>query len=1670
MVGMAGAWGVLAAALLLFLAPTGSGSPSIPAGAGRRPEGGFQYRRLRQDLQASQGTTGEDANADTGPMAGLGHAAPSGIEYVVSVERPCYPGQHLCSGALIDPMWVLTAASCLHNRQEHLDDHFGSVPLAVRAVDPRTAAQEVVPVHEQIFRPDWNGKRADGNDIALLKLESPLGSAFRSIPVADEGIDVLGGPLLEILKYSGQGVERVPDVGIVPNEGCNRLRQEKQLSPVTEDMTCSYAFGLNTTAGLNGGLLVFMNVSNTTQSNEEGPRPGSLMGVASFDRSNRLRSRDLPIVFANVAHFSKWIHSEMANGSATEPSAGSLEADDMERIASRIVVHPSWVPATRSGPDVAMVRLEKPVDNVSIPRLADSTVVLPPLLSVVGWPGENSTSMVAGSLHYADVIPVSKEVCAEFYAEDRLGSVVCAVGVKLDVCEGYSGGPLLLPSAPHDAVIDGQPKDDEVVGIVSFGPDPCTEAQVPIVFTNIGEGDVLAWIDSRLKAADHPTLSPDEQNPLDEELLLLARSKENSTTQSMVDSLLNNGADPNAGNADGVKILHEAAASDNLIVAEAVLAAGALVDVWTIHTREGALHIAANKNSTRVARALINAGAAVNLLTQDGKTPLHFATEKGHSLMTDLLLVGGADWAVRTVIRAQTALHLAANRNAPIVALLLIRAGADVNALNDEWQTPLHIAAVNGQIGVAAVLMMAGANQSAVDKYGSMPKDIICDDDFAPEMCKDEDRRRLMELLIPVEPPKAEDDEEALLQLAGTPASNSSAQGANALLDKGVNANACCNTFNGTALHEAAHSNNAPVAQALIAAGADIDAMDAPFQNTPLHDCARWNSSEVLEALIKAGAGLNAANVLGETPLHVAAMWGSTEVADLLIANKALVNVSDSTGEHPLHSAAHGNSRGVAALLIEGGAKLNAQNFHGDTPLHLAAAYGRLGLAQMLMESGANASLENFNGLTPFDVACQRERELCNGNQDVEPALKTLLDQAEDEGPTPPSYSYVAAIRNGSGAHQCTGILVKENWVLTSASCGELGAPDGQLGDFFGASVFLGVGSNIDNGTEVMAPLSIKWQNKSGDTPALALIELPTPSNHDPVQLATRLGPGGDLIQDLALASGLGLTAQSGGDLPQAAQLAFWPNANCNASWPWNVEPNMWCAYGLAKECSNVSDIGTPLITATDSTKPPTQPVLLGMMLEGELCLKNMSRPAVFANVTAEETACWISETIQDLLPDFCIFRTASSNATTLKSEGIAAIIASLVIVTASILVLVLYWTKRGRKGNLPQDSKDKKLIEPGGEYSPTSSGHLNDDIFNGSPWDNIRPMQNVSPWDTGSGIGANLWSSSPGTIKTLPDDLEVELLGKDVGKGAFSRVEEGLLRDANGMQVKVVVKRLGEWCFDAVDRAVSALRNELEVLERVSSHPNIIKCYGGNLQYAEPLQEGVPDVYIVEELMDSNLSTLIHGNGGSVNGSSRKGPDLVFSHLLKIFSGIVAGLEHLHDNNVVHYDLKPANVLLDREHNVKLADFGCSKIKVQSYVTAGFAGTMMYMAPECWFSKFVPNLHVRFQNIDIYSLGVVMWECITGNRPDSTSMSFPMEDAGVEGRMDSLGSQAGHMNEMHVRSRFPMSDELPRELCELVWSCLAFENHRRPDCTEIRDRLEEFMSAEWVNSFPSHR
>lgn len=100
----------------------------------------------------------------------------------------------------------------------------------------------------------------------------------------------------------------------------------------------------------------------------------------------------------------------------------------------------------------------------------------------------------------------------------------------------------------------------------------------------------------------------------------------------------------------------------------------------------------------------------------------------------------------------------------------------------------------------------------------------------------------------------------------------------------------------------------------------------------------------------------------------------------------------------------------------------------------------------------------------------------------------------------------------------------------------------------------------------------------------------------------------------------------------------------------------------------------------------------------------------------------------------------------------------------------------------------------------------------------------------------------------------------------------------------------------------------------------------------------------------------------------------------LPIVEGIAAGLEAVHEHGVIHGDLKPANVFLERpERNVKLLDFGLSKVLGLERLTrtGELIGTPAYMAPELLTGK--GELDER---IDTYSFGVLIYQCLVGEPP----------------------------------------------------------------------------------------
>lgn len=171
-------------------------------------------------------------------------------------------------------------------------------------------------------------------------------------------------------------------------------------------------------------------------------------------------------------------------------------------------------------------------------------------------------------------------------------------------------------------------------------------------------------------------------------------------------------------------------------------------------------------------------------------------------------------------------------------------------------------------------------------------------------------------------------------------------------------------------------------------------------------------------------------------------------------------------------------------------------------------------------------------------------------------------------------------------------------------------------------------------------------------------------------------------------------------------------------------------------------------------------------------------------------------------------------------------------------------------------------------------------------------------------------------------------------------------------------------------------LKRETRIQKRLN-HPHILKLY----QYFEDKEQ----VYLVLE----------YANKGSLGDYLRK--PYMNSNSQRILSEREAyvyfiqtclGLDYLHKNCILHRDLKPENLLLDENGNVKLCDFGWS---IDETVTTRntICGTLEYMAPEVLNSN---DTNYYNEEIDLWSLGIILYEFLHGKFPDEKGLSFSKE------------------------------------------------------------------------------
>lgn len=244
-----------------------------------------------------------------------------------------------------------------------------------------------------------------------------------------------------------------------------------------------------------------------------------------------------------------------------------------------------------------------------------------------------------------------------------------------------------------------------------------------------------------------------------------------------------------------------------------------------------------------------------------------------------------------------------------------------------------------------------------------------------------------------------------------------------------------------------------------------------------------------------------------------------------------------------------------------------------------------------------------------------------------------------------------------------------------------------------------------------------------------------------------------------------------------------------------------------------------------------------------------------------------------------------------------------------------------------------------------------NEDIFNSDTDDNT-PKSPYKPAIIENDDDMEFSSSI-----IISENLNVIVSDEVLGTGAYGRVFLGFNTDT-GVQVAVKEMRLGT-IRDT--KSLNTIREEIKLMQRLS-HPKIVQYYGTISLPKIGLQ-------IIMEYM----------SGKSVAHVLKLYGKLKEPVVKKYIRDTTEGLVYLHDNNVIHRDIKGANILLNEQGVAKLGDFGCS-IKfegVQSYTQGAMLGTVAWMAPEV-----IKQQERVGRKSDIWSLGCTVIEMFSGTHP----------------------------------------------------------------------------------------
>ncbi|KAJ8764142.1 hypothetical protein K2173_005052 [Erythroxylum novogranatense] len=274
------------------------------------------------------------------------------------------------------------------------------------------------------------------------------------------------------------------------------------------------------------------------------------------------------------------------------------------------------------------------------------------------------------------------------------------------------------------------------------------------------------------------------------------------------------------------------------------------------------------------------------------------------------------------------------------------------------------------------------------------------------------------------------------------------------------------------------------------------------------------------------------------------------------------------------------------------------------------------------------------------------------------------------------------------------------------------------------------------------------------------------------------------------------------------------------------------------------------------------------------------------------------------------------------------------------------------------------------------------------------------------------------------------------MGKSTYGTVYKATLEDGS----QVAVKRLRE----KITKSNREFETEVNMLGKIR-HPNLLAL---RAYYLGPKGE---KLLVFDYMPKGSLATYLHA----------RGPDTTIDWptRMNLAQGMTRGLFYLHNHeNIIHGNLTSSNVLLDEHTNAKIADYGLSRLMTTAANTnvIATAGALGYRAPE------LSKLKKANTKTDVYSLGVIILELLTGKSPSEATngVDLPQWVASIVKE-----EWTNEVFDVELMKDAPtIGDELLNTL-KLALHCVDPSPSARPEVQQVLQQLEEIRPAETAGS-----